>query len=221
GMRSTPGTVGKTEWPKDQQGRPIYPEEFEALAARRPGQPMHPPGRDVRCIVSVGMLTEGWDCNTVTHIVGLRPFMSQLLCEQVVGRRLRRRTYEVGDGDLMTEEVAKVFGVPFQVVPFKADPKGGTKAAAKRHHVYAIRARTRSHQGVRRERRVRSPRTRPLSTDRPDRSAIHARGRTPDSAGAQVGRVSLALLRLGDRATGRGHSSRQRGRRDTGGPAIR
>ena len=49
------------------------------------------PGRDVRCIVSVGMLTEGWDCNTVTHIVGLRPFMSQLLCEQVVGRGLRRR----------------------------------------------------------------------------------------------------------------------------------
>ena len=43
------------------------------------------------------MLTEGWDCNTVTHIVGLRPFMSQLLCEQVVGRGLRRRTYELGE----------------------------------------------------------------------------------------------------------------------------
>ena len=47
------------------------------------------------------MLTEGWDCNTVTHIIGLRPFMSQLLCEQVVGRGLRRRSYEVGeDGKL-------------------------------------------------------------------------------------------------------------------------
>ena len=51
-------------------------------------------GRQCRCIVSVGMLTEGWDCNTVTHVVGLRPFQSQLLCEQVVGRALRRRFYE-------------------------------------------------------------------------------------------------------------------------------
>jgi len=94
----------------------VYPEGFEALAEKR-GAPLHPPGRDVRCIVSVGMLTEGWDCSTVTHIVGLRPFMSQLLCEQVVGRGLRRREYEVGENGLMTEEVAKVFGVPFQVVP--------------------------------------------------------------------------------------------------------
>ena len=51
----------------------------------------------MRCIVNVGMLTEGWDCNTVTHIVGLRPFMSQLLCEQVVERGLRRSSYAVGD----------------------------------------------------------------------------------------------------------------------------
>ena len=64
---------------------------------RSADRPLHPPGRDVRCIVSVGMLTEGWDCNTVTHIVGLRPFMSQLLCEQVVGRGLRRQTYELGE----------------------------------------------------------------------------------------------------------------------------
>lgn len=140
-MRFTLDTVGKTEWPKDQQGRPIYPEAFEELAAKRPGQPMHPPGRDVRCIVSVGMLTEGWDCSTVTHIVGLRPFMSQLLCEQVVGRGLRRRTYELGDNDLMTEEVAKVFGVPFQIVPFKANPQGSSQPRPKRHHVYAVPAR--------------------------------------------------------------------------------
>jgi len=78
--------VGKTEWPKDPQRRPIYPEGFEETAAKREGLPLHPPGRDVPRIVSVGMLTEGWDCNTVTHIVGLRPFMSQLLCEQVVGQ---------------------------------------------------------------------------------------------------------------------------------------
>ena len=70
------------------------------------------------------MLTEGWDCNTVTHIVGLRPFMSQLLCEQVVGRGLRRASYEVGEDGKLTEEVAKVFGVPFEVIPFKQSPIG-------------------------------------------------------------------------------------------------
>ncbi|OFV90323.1 MAG: hypothetical protein A3H95_03395 [Acidobacteria bacterium RIFCSPLOWO2_02_FULL_64_15] len=141
-MRFTLDTVGRTAWPRDQQGRPLYPEGFEDLAKKR-GQPLHPPGRDVRCIVSVGMLTEGWDCNTVTHIVGLRPFMSQLLCEQVVGRGLRRRTYELGANDLMTEEVAKVFGVPFQVIPFKANPTSATKPTQKRHHVCALPGRAR------------------------------------------------------------------------------
>ena len=65
------------------------------------------------------MLTEGWDCNTVTHIVGLRPFMSQLLCEQVVGRGLRRSSYAVGEDGKLGEEVAKIFGVPFEIVPLK------------------------------------------------------------------------------------------------------
>ncbi len=82
-MRFTLDTVGKRDWTIGAQGRPVYPEGFEELANKLK-RPLHPPGRDVRCIVSVGMLTEGWDCNTVTHIVGLRPFMSQLLCEQVV-----------------------------------------------------------------------------------------------------------------------------------------
>jgi type III restriction enzyme len=78
-----------------------------------------PPGRDVRCIISVAMLSEGWDANTVTHIVGLRPFGSQLLCEQVVGRALRRRSYALQDDGLFAEETAKVFGVPFELIPFK------------------------------------------------------------------------------------------------------
>jgi len=117
-MRLTLDTVGKRDWPRDDQERPIYPEGFEELA-RKLERPLHPPGRDVRCIVSVGMLTEGWDCNTVTHIVGLRPFMSQLLCEQVVGRGLRRRNYELTEEGLFEEEVAKILGVPFEVVPFK------------------------------------------------------------------------------------------------------
>ena len=120
-MRLTLDTVGRQEWPADRQGRPIYPEGFEELATKL-GRPLTPPGRDVRCIVSVGMLTEGWDCNTVAHIIGLRPFMSQLLCEQVVGRGLRRASYDLDDDTgLFTEEVAKVLGVPFEVIPFKAN----------------------------------------------------------------------------------------------------
>lgn len=136
-MRYTLDTVGKASWPRDSQERPIYPAGFEELANKL-DKPLHPPGRDVRCIVSVAMLTEGWDCSTVTHIIGLRPFMSQLLCEQVVGRGLRRASYEPGDDGLMREEVAKVFGVPFEVVPFKANPGGTPPPAVKRNHVRAL-----------------------------------------------------------------------------------
>ena len=136
-MRFTLDTVGKTSWPMDTQARPIYPDGFEDLAQKL-DRPTHPPGRDVRCIVSVGMLTEGWDCSTVTHIIGLRPFMSQLLCEQVVGRGLRRASYDVGEDGLMREEVAKVFGVPFEVVPFKANPGGNPPPPVKRFHVHSL-----------------------------------------------------------------------------------
>jgi type III restriction enzyme len=141
-MRFTLDTVGRFEWPKDGQGRPVYPPGFEELA-KKLERPLHPPGRDVRCIVSVGMLTEGWDCNTVTHIIGLRPFMSQLLCEQVVGRGLRRMSYDPNDDGKLREEVAKVFGVPFEVIPFKANPQGPSPPKPKRHHVQAIPARSR------------------------------------------------------------------------------
>ncbi|MGH9362270.1 MAG: restriction endonuclease, partial [Thermoanaerobaculia bacterium] len=136
-MRFTLDTVGKRAWPADRQGRPIYPVGFEELA-KKLGRTLDPPGRDVRCIVSVGMLTEGWDCNTVTHIVGLRPFMSQLLCEQVVGRALRRASYEAGPDGKFPEELAKVFGVPFEVIPFKATKGQPPAPAPKRHHVHAI-----------------------------------------------------------------------------------
>ncbi|MGA2940369.1 MAG: type III restriction endonuclease subunit R [Syntrophobacteraceae bacterium] len=138
-MRFTLDTVGRMDWPQDRQGRPLYPEGFEKLALKLK-RPFHPPGRDVRCIVSVGMLTEGWDCTTVMHIVGLRPFMSQLLCEQVVGRGLRRTNYrDFDDQGHLLEEVAKIFGVPFEVIPFKESPKGRTPPV-KRHHVCAIPA---------------------------------------------------------------------------------
>jgi type III restriction enzyme len=127
---------------EEPKGSPIYPGGFEDLANEL-DRPTHPPGRDVRCIVSVGMLTEGWDCSTVTHIIGLRPFMSQLLCEQVVGRGLRRASYEVGEDGLMREEVAKVFGVPFEVVPFKANPGGKPPPPVRRFHVHALPERAR------------------------------------------------------------------------------
>jgi type III restriction enzyme len=135
-MRHTLDTVGRLEWPRDGQGRPIYPAGFEELA-KKLNRPLHPPGRDVRCIVSVAMLTEGWDCNTVTHIIGLRPFMSQLLCEQVVGRGLRRRRYAQNEEELFSEEVAKVFGVPFDVIPFK-QAEGPAPPTPKRDHIHAI-----------------------------------------------------------------------------------
>ena len=136
-MRLTLDTVGKLDWPRDGQGRAIRPEGFEALAAKLE-RSLHPPGRDVRCIVSVGMLTEGWDCNTVTHIVGLRPFMSQLLCEQVAGRGLRRTSYAVGEDGKLSEEVAKIFGVPLQIVPLKENPTGEAKPLQQLWRIRAV-----------------------------------------------------------------------------------
>ncbi len=76
----------------------------------KPGQP----GEQVRCLISVGMLSEGWDARSVTQIMGLRAFQSQLLCEQVVGRGLRRTSYD----DLTQPEYVDVYGVPFQLLPF-------------------------------------------------------------------------------------------------------
>jgi type III restriction enzyme len=140
-MRLTLDTVGRRSWPTDRQGRQIYPEGFEQLSNKL-GRPLHPPGRDVRCIVSVGMLTEGWDCNTVTHVVGLRPFQSQLLCEQVVGRALRRRSYEIGDDGMFGEEPAYIFGVPFEVVPFKA-VSGTPKPRPPQRRIHAVPAKDR------------------------------------------------------------------------------
>lgn len=73
-------------------------------------------GEHVRCVVSVSMLTEGWDANTVTHILGVRAFRSQLLCEQVVGRGLRRRSYALNNDGYFDAEYANVYGIPFQFI---------------------------------------------------------------------------------------------------------
>ena len=84
-------------------------------------------GSSIRCVVSVSMLTEGWDANTVTHVLGSRAFGTQLLCEQVIGRALRRQSYELNedgpDKGLFNVEYADVFGIPFN---FTAKPVPAT-----------------------------------------------------------------------------------------------
>ena len=76
-------------------------------------------GESIRCVVSVAMLTEGWDANTVTHVLGVRAFGTQLLCEQVIGRALRRQSYELNAEGLFDVEYADVLGIPFD---FNAKP---------------------------------------------------------------------------------------------------
>src|SRR5262249_1966268 len=76
-------------------------------------------GESIRCVVSVAMLTEGWDANTVTHVLGVRAFGTQLLCEQVVGRSLRRQSYDLNEKGLFDVEYADVLGIPFD---FTAKP---------------------------------------------------------------------------------------------------
>lgn len=76
-------------------------------------------GESIRCVVSVSMLTEGWDANTVTHVLGVRAFGTQLLCEQVIGRALRRQSYDLNEEKLFNVEYADVLGIPFD---FTAKP---------------------------------------------------------------------------------------------------
>jgi type III restriction enzyme len=76
-------------------------------------------GASIRCVVSVSMLTEGWDANTVTHVLGVRAFGTQLLCEQVIGRALRRQSYDLNEDGKFNVEYADVLGIPFD---FTAKP---------------------------------------------------------------------------------------------------
>jgi type III restriction enzyme len=82
-------------------------------------------GDSIRCVVSVSMLTEGWDANTVTHVLGVRAFGTQLLCEQVMGRALRRQSYQLNEEGKFDAEYADVLGIPFDFAsqPINADPK--------------------------------------------------------------------------------------------------
>src|SRR5271168_3968717 len=91
-------------------------------------------GEQIRCVVSVSMLTEGWDTNTVTHVLGVRAFGTQLLCEQVIGRGLRRQSYEFGEETdsqghkLFETEYADILGIPSD---FAAEPQTVTKQTPK------------------------------------------------------------------------------------------
>lgn len=117
-------------------------------------------GAHIRCVVSVSMLTEGWDANTVTHVLGVRAFGSQLLCEQVAGRALRRRNYELRpynkDGEEIESkdvkrykpenivwkfppEYAHIIGVPFKT--FKGGGTGTPPPSKPRIAIYAMKER--------------------------------------------------------------------------------
>jgi type III restriction enzyme len=94
-------------------------------------------GGSIRCVVSVSMLTEGWDASTVTHILGIRAFGTQLLCEQVVGRALRRQSYDLNEEGLFDVEYADILGIPFD---FTAKPVISTPQTPRPNvHVHAMR----------------------------------------------------------------------------------
>lgn len=96
-------------------------------------------GEQIRCVVSVSMLTEGWDTNTVTHILGVRAFGTQLLCEQVVGRGLRRYSYQLNDQNLFDVEYADILGIPFN---FTAKPVVSPPTAPKpMKRIHAVKER--------------------------------------------------------------------------------
>ena len=96
-------------------------------------------GEQIRNVISVGMLTEGWDAKTVTHILGLRAFSSQLLCEQVVGRGLRRTSYDMVEGsDMFTPEYVNIFGIPFTFLPHESDESGDAPVVMPKTQVEAL-----------------------------------------------------------------------------------
>ena len=116
-----PATQGfKKEDDEEHEDRKITKKELSELLREQVntvGQ-SGKPGEKIQNVISVGMLSEGWDARTVTQIMGLRAFTSQLLCEQVIGRGLRRASYEIQEGSTMFDpEYVNVFGVPFNFLP--------------------------------------------------------------------------------------------------------
>src|SRR5438132_2897118 len=93
-------------------------------------------GDSIRCVVSVSMLTEGWDASNVTHVLGVRAFGTQLLCEQVIGRALRRQSYDLNEEGLFNIEYADILGIPFDFTakPVVAPPQPPRETI----HVHAV-----------------------------------------------------------------------------------
>ncbi len=160
-------------------------------------------GGSIRCVVSVSMLTEGWDANTVTHVLGIRAFGTQLLCEQVIGRALRRQSYQLNDEGLFNVEYADVFGIPFDFTakPVIASPQPPRETVA----VRAVSP-ERDHLEIRFPRvegyRVELPEER-LTADFNDESILEL---SPDLVGPSITRnsgiigegVDMSLQHLGD-----------------------
>ena len=109
------GAGGGAEEP-DQKRTQKGKAEFLRKQVDTVGKPGEP-GERIQKVISVGMLSEGWDAKTVTHIMGLRAFTSQLLCEQVVGRGLRRLSYDLNKNGMLDPEYVNIFGVPFTFLP--------------------------------------------------------------------------------------------------------
>jgi len=164
-------------------------------------------GGAIRCVVSVSMLTEGWDANTVTHVLGIRAFETQLLCEQVIGRALRRQSYEVNeegpDKGLFNVEYADIFGIPFDftakpVVAPPQPPRETVQVKAMRPERDALEIRFPRVEGY----RVELPEER-LTADFNDDSILEL---SPDIVGPSITRnsgiigegVDLSLKHLGD-----------------------
>ncbi|UJJ56918.1 BPTD_3080 family restriction endonuclease [Rhodanobacter denitrificans] len=160
-------------------------------------------GESIRCVVSVAMLTEGWDASTVTHVLGVRAFGTQLLCEQVIGRALRRQSYELNAEGLFDVEYADVLGIPFDFTakPVVAPPQKPRETI----HVKAVRP-ERDALEIRFPRvlgyRVELPEDR-LTAEFNDESTLTL---TPDLVGPSITRnagiigegVDLSLKHLGD-----------------------
>ena len=163
-------------------------------------------GESIRCVVSVSMLTEGCDCNTVTHVLGVRAFGTQLLCEQVIGRALRRQSYELNDEGLFPVEYADVLGIPFDftakpVIAPPQPPRETVQVKAVRPERDALEIRFPRVNGY----RVELPEERLTATFTPD-SILEL---TPDLIGPTINRnegiigegVDLTLKHTGDMRT--------------------
>ncbi|MDE0091860.1 MAG: DEAD/DEAH box helicase family protein [Oligoflexia bacterium] len=95
------------------------------------------PGEQLRHIISVAMLSEGWNCQTVTHIMGLRAFSSQLLCEQIVGRGLRRTSYDLNKEGFFDSEYVNIFGIPFSFIPQEESQDGNPRPASPKLPIFS------------------------------------------------------------------------------------